>query len=76
MTGGEKFIQRAVVCGVLQGSILGPFLFLVYVNDLVRSMSSDADAVCLYADDSSIINVVGRSIDEGTEKARTLVEAA
>ena len=37
-------------CGVRQGNILGPLLFLCYVNDLYTSVSADCKLI-LYADD-------------------------
>ena len=41
--------------GVPQGSVLGPLLFLVYINGLVENVSSDAR---LFADDTSLFTVV------------------
>ena len=41
-----------IKCGVPLGSILGPLLFLCYVNDMYTSARADCKLI-LYADDSA-----------------------
>ena len=41
-----------ISCGAPQGSILGPLLFLIYVNDMNQAVECD---LCLYADDSCLL---------------------
>jgi len=49
--GGHLSAEVRVTSGVPQGSILGPLLFLAYVNDIWRNMES---TIRLFADDCVI----------------------
>ena len=44
-----------VICGVPQGSMLVPLLFVCYINDMEPSISSECKFLLLYADDSAIL---------------------
>ena len=45
----------SITAGVPQGSTLGPLFFLIYINDLVDDLSSDAK---LFPDDTSLFTIV------------------
>ena len=52
---GQTSFWRPVLAGVPQGLILGPLLFLVYINDLPNKLKSN---VKLFADDTPLFNIV------------------
>ena len=47
--GGESFVPASVLLGLPQGSVLGPLLFLLYING-VTEVVTDNCALSLYAD--------------------------
>ena len=52
---GQNSAWAPVLAGVSQGSILGPLLFLIYINDLPNGLKANAK---LFADDTSLFAIV------------------
>ena len=56
---GYQSNLKEVICGVPQGSILGPLLFIIYMNDLPAYVQ-DAN-ITMYADDTSLDKAIRSS---------------
>ena len=59
---GEYSDWAPVQSGVPQGSILGPMLFVLFINDIVNVVSDNTN-VLLYADDMKIWRIIDTMSD-------------
>lgn len=74
--GIKKFVMsgpQRVKLGVPQGSILGPLLFLVYVNDLIFCSPEEIARFTLFADDTSVL-ISGQNRSEVFKNLSTVIK--
>ena len=60
---GKSSNVTAVSSGVPQGSVLGPILFIIYVNDLLNIDVRTGNKIRLYADDVLLYKTISSTSD-------------
>ena len=67
---GAQSSMLGITCGVPQGSILGPLLFIIYINDINQQTPENTLYYTLYADDTNLI-ISGDNIEDTTQQLNT-----
>ena len=71
---GQNSSTETIKFGVPQGSILGPLLFLLYINDITRCYTENGCKFVLYADDTNIF-VIDISRNAAIAKANIILKS-
>jgi hypothetical protein len=60
----KKTCTQLIKAGIPQGSVLGPFLYQLYINDMPSTLNSP---MAMYADDTAVM-AVEEAVENSTRK--------
>ena len=70
---GKNSQLKNITFGVPQGSVLGPLLFLLYINGMPKKVTKSS--ICLFADETTILTTCkNNSIDKNFNQDLKLIE--
>ena len=67
---GHHLSWTSVLSGVPQGTVLGPILFLIYINDISRNIMSNTK---LFADDMKLYRILRDTKEDVEELQKDLI---